>query len=60
MCLIRSNLQLGTAALGGLGEGILGREVSRRLEVSHAIVQHLQECFRAMGSAKGQVRLGHP
>ena len=47
-------------ALGWLQEGISGREVSRRLGVSHSVIQRLQERFQTTGSVQDRPRPGRP
>ena len=39
-------------ALGWLQDGVYGRDVSRRLRVSHSIIQHRQARFQTTGSAE--------
>lgn len=47
-------------ALGWLQDGTSGREVARRLGVSHSVIQRLQERFQATGSAEERPRSGRP
>lgn len=47
-------------ALGWLQNDISGREVSRRLGVSHSVIQRLQARFQATGSAEERPRSGRP
>lgn len=47
-------------AIGWLEDGISGREVARRLGVSHSVIQRLHERFQATGSADARPRSGRP
>nr|KAG5714667.1 hypothetical protein BaRGS_000155 [Batillaria attramentaria] len=47
-------------ALGWLQDGTSGREVARRLGVSHSVIQRLHERFQATGSADERPRSGRP
>lgn len=47
-------------ALGWLQDGTSGREVARRLGVSHSFIQRLHERFQATGSTDVRPRSGRP
>ena len=47
-------------ALGWLQDGVSGREVSRRLGVSHSVIQRLQQRFQTTGSTDERPRTGWP
>ena len=47
-------------ALAWLEDGISGREVARRLGVTHSVIQRLQERFQATGSTEQRHRSGRP
>ncbi|KAK7097717.1 hypothetical protein V1264_004653 [Littorina saxatilis] len=47
-------------ALGWLQDGVSGREVSRRLGVSHSVIQWLHQRFQTTGSAVERPRSGRP
>lgn len=47
-------------ALGWLQDGVSGREVSRRLGVSHSVVQRLYERFQTTGTTDQRPRSGRP
>ncbi|KAK7096213.1 hypothetical protein V1264_005533 [Littorina saxatilis] len=47
-------------ALGWLQDGVSGSEVSRRLGVSHSVIQRLHQRFQTTGSAVERPRSGRP
>lgn len=47
-------------AIAWIQEGVSGREVARRLQVSHSVIQRLLERFRTTGTSANRPRSGRP